>query len=95
MLIILLDYHMVMKLEFSPNNQVPTMTIDQVEDMVERDRITNPSINPNRKGTTRTEASKLEQAKKMGTAIDVYDMNGKLLTTFPSKNAVAKALGVH
>ena len=52
--------------------QGPTMTLEQVQEMVERNSILNPIIS-NNKGKKKTEAMKLYQANKQGTPIYVYD----------------------
>ena len=74
------------------NNQKPTMTFEQVTELVLRYRTRTPAhFN---KGRKMTEAQNLAQAINRGTPIDVYDVNRKLITTHPSIQAAAKALGI-
>ena len=75
---------------------MPSMTLEQVSELVDRYLLINPTTHLN-KGKKRTEAHKLEQAilkGKMRSPIYVYDVNWNLIDTHPSQRATAIALGV-
>jgi len=74
------------------NNQKPTMTLEQVTELVLRDRLINPS--PRHKGKKRTEAQNLAKSKQLGTPLNVYDVDMKLIASYHSQVAASKALGI-